>query len=374
MPGAIYLVQGDELVEMNEVQYDSEEVLQRLLAKYNRLLAGEQIDSEEPRRWLLVSREVGIPSEEDAGDRWYLDHLFLDQDGIPTLVEVKRSTNSDIRRKVVGQMFDYAANAVVYWPVEKLEELFRTMCEKAGSKPDEELSKFLGPTGNSADFWQKVKTNLQIGKIRMIFVADEIPHELRQIVEFLNRQMNPAQVLALEVHQYTGRDLKTLVPRIIGQTAETAVKTRSSPGEVWTEKRFLEALHTTRGSEERKVAEDVLAWAESRKVDVWWGHGRQYGSFSPGLEHKGKDFYPFAVWTNGYMQVHFWTMRASPPFDSKEKRLELLARLNGFLRQKLTEDVIDRDPSIRLSDLTSPTVLQNFLSTFDWFFGEVKSS
>ena len=108
MPGAIYLMQGEELVEMNEVQYDSEEVLQRLLAQYNKLLAGEQIDGEEPRRWLPVSREVGVPSEEDAGDRWSLDHLFLDQDGIPTLVEVKRSTNSDIRRKVVGQMLDYA--------------------------------------------------------------------------------------------------------------------------------------------------------------------------------------------------------------------------------------------------------------------------
>jgi hypothetical protein len=33
------------------------------------------------------------------------------------------------------------------------------------------------------------KDNLQAGKIRMLFVADEIPKELRRIVEFLLEQL-----------------------------------------------------------------------------------------------------------------------------------------------------------------------------------------
>jgi hypothetical protein len=36
----------------------------------------------------------------------------LDQDAILTIVEVKRSTDTHVRREVVGQMLDYAANAV----------------------------------------------------------------------------------------------------------------------------------------------------------------------------------------------------------------------------------------------------------------------
>ena len=69
---------------------------------------------------------MAVPSEEGGGWRWSLDHLFLDQDGIRTLVEVKRSTDSRIRREVVGQMLDYAANAVVYWPVEEIRSTFRS--------------------------------------------------------------------------------------------------------------------------------------------------------------------------------------------------------------------------------------------------------
>src|SRR5262249_20940385 len=103
MNGGIFLIQsGGGLVEMKEQPYDTEPVLLELLAKYPNLLAGDQMDGAAPRRWLLVSREMGVPSEEEGGDRWSLDHLFLDQDAIPTLIEVKRSSDTRIRREVVG--------------------------------------------------------------------------------------------------------------------------------------------------------------------------------------------------------------------------------------------------------------------------------
>src|SRR5690606_21214758 len=104
--------------------YASEARLQELLASYPNLVPGEQIDTNAPRRWLLVKREASIPAEEDGAGRWSVDHLFLDQDAVPTLIEVKRSTDTRIRREVVGQMLDYAANCVVYWPVEYMRAQF----------------------------------------------------------------------------------------------------------------------------------------------------------------------------------------------------------------------------------------------------------
>ena len=60
----------------------------------------------------------------------------------------------------------------------------------------------------------------------MVFVADEIPNELKRIIEFLNEQMDPAEVLAVEIKQYVDADskIKTLVPRVIGQTSEAQMK------------------------------------------------------------------------------------------------------------------------------------------------------
>jgi hypothetical protein len=132
----IFLIQtGGDLVEMKEQPYDTEAVLQELLASYPNLLAGDQMDGAAPRRWLLISREMGVPCEEDGSDRWSLDHLFLDQDAIPTLIEVKRSSDTRIRREVVGQMLDYAANAVVYWPVETIRARFEEGCRQRGRGP-----------------------------------------------------------------------------------------------------------------------------------------------------------------------------------------------------------------------------------------------
>lgn len=60
--GGIFLVNDEknELVEMIEQSYDSEDLLQTLLAKYPNLLAGDQIDSKSPRKWLLITREASL--------------------------------------------------------------------------------------------------------------------------------------------------------------------------------------------------------------------------------------------------------------------------------------------------------------------------
>ena len=110
MPGSIFILHEDgTLIEMQETPYDSEVLLQRLLAEYSNLLAGDQINPHKPRRWLLASREMRVSGDEGT-DRGYLDHLFLDKDAVPSLVAVKRSENTQVRRNVAGQMLDNAAN------------------------------------------------------------------------------------------------------------------------------------------------------------------------------------------------------------------------------------------------------------------------
>jgi hypothetical protein len=81
MTGRIYLLQDNgSLQAMSERSYVTEERLQLLLKDYPDLLAGDQMDEQNPRRWLLVSREVGVPIEEGGGDWMSLDHR---RPGIP---------------------------------------------------------------------------------------------------------------------------------------------------------------------------------------------------------------------------------------------------------------------------------------------------
>src|SRR4051794_2757272 len=230
---------------MTERRYDAEAVLQQLLADHPNLLVGEQ-DGDRRKRWLLVQREIGIGDEPDASSRWSLDHLFLDEDGVPTLVEVKRSSDTRIRREVVGQMLDYAANAASYWAIDSIRGTYETLRRRAGGDPDADLAAHIGPDGDAERFWEEVATNLYAGRLRLVFVADVIPHELRRIVEFLNEQMTRTDVLAVEVRQYVAPDseLVTLVPRMIGQTEVARDTKRAASGRArnrWDEQSLVDA-------------------------------------------------------------------------------------------------------------------------------------
>jgi hypothetical protein len=369
--GGIYLIQDDgEPVEMTEQEYAAEDLLQELLAKHPNLLAGDQMSSGEPRRWLLISREMGVPAEEDGGDQWSVDHLFLDQDAIPTIVEVKRSTDTRIRREVVGQMLDYAANAVVYWPVDRLRIRF----EEGHEDPEQELMNLLNsPDADPDDFWQRVKTNLQAGRVRLVFVADKIPTELRRVVEFLNQQMDPAEVLAVEIKQYAGQESsKVLTSRIIGQTEEALQKKAATTrySRRWDEPSFFGELERQRGPYETEAARRILDWIKDNSFSFHWGKT----SFNPTLSHGGLKHQIIGIYTNGVVEVKFALMRDKSPFEDEEKRKELRHRLNEIPGVDLPADRMNRYPTFPLSALKDEPTIKQFLEVLDWFVQEVKAT
>jgi hypothetical protein len=87
---------GDDgmLTEVTSTVYDTEADLQKLLADHVHILPGAQINRDRPRRWLLIKREAGVPNQEGGGDWWSLDHLIVDQDAVPTFLEVKRQRHA----------------------------------------------------------------------------------------------------------------------------------------------------------------------------------------------------------------------------------------------------------------------------------------
>lgn len=373
MTRGIYLLNPDgRLIEMIEREYDSEGLLQGLLAEHPDLLAGGQINEESPRRWLLIAREAGLPDSDESGSRWSVDHLFLDQDAVPTIVEVKRSSDSRIRREVVGQMLDYAANAVVYWPMETIRALLTARAEVQGTDPDRLVQEFVDSNSSADEFWQAVKTNLQAGRVRLVFVSDVIPPELQRVVEFLNTQMDPAEVIAVEVKQFAGEGVRSLVPRVLGQTAEAQrKKSLSRRGRKWTEESFFERLGANSSSDEVRVARDLLTWAQETGLRIWWGEGAKEGSFYPMLDRTDGLQYTIAVRTSPkrpYLEVQF--AKLTGPFDKPETRARLQSRLNEIEGVSIDDDAATRYPSIRLSVLTQANNLASFLAVLDWLVDE----
>jgi len=285
---AIFLKQGDSLAEMIETEYEAEDVLQKLLADYPGLLAGDR-DDEDDRRWLLVRRELGIASEPDGSSRWSLDHLFIDQEGIPTLVEVKRSSDTRIRREVVGQMLDYAANGSHVWD----QDTIRASYEGGREDPDEDLREFLRDRSDPDQFWGRVGTNLKAGRLRLVFVADQIPSELQRVIEFLNEQMTSTEVLAIEIKQYKERngDRLTLVPRMIGLTEAARTVKGASPRAVgqWSESSFRDALEKKQPHDLAHRMNSLYDLLVERGAEIIMGTGKTEPSINLWFNRNGED-------------------------------------------------------------------------------------
>ena len=170
----IYRMGDAGLTALTAEDFEKEQELEALIARYPELLGDED------RRHALVRRQQGIGEVDEAPDRWAVDLLLVDHEAVPTLVEVKRGSNSDLRRRVVGQMLDYAAHAR-HVSVDGLRESFDKSARSAGRDPDSVLSELLddGDGARADEFWERVSTNLRASRLRLLFAADAIPEDPR---------------------------------------------------------------------------------------------------------------------------------------------------------------------------------------------------
>ena len=231
MPERIYTSAEDGGLEaLEETPFSNEDELQVLIAEHPELLDGEQVRPGDPRRWILITREKGIAESSGGTRRWAVDHLIIDQDAIPTLAELKRGSNPEIRRTIVGQLLEYAAHASETWTANELREAFESQADAQGRDPRDQLATLLQTDGepNVDGFWETVSTNLAARRLRLLFVADDIPDPLARVVGFLNAQMPHIEVLAVEIKRFHGKSsAQTLVPRVIGRMSPSQGRARS---------------------------------------------------------------------------------------------------------------------------------------------------
>jgi hypothetical protein len=357
----IFLNTGGRLVRLTEAPYQSESLLQDLIANWPQTLAGD-----EGGPLLLIRREAAVYDEQELSAHGSLDHLFVDADGVPVLVEVKRSTDTRIRREVVGQMLDYATGAA-NWKVEQLQEWLSARCQADGLDPDDVL---LDHTGDPEGFWQRVHDNLRGRRLRLMFVADVIPSTLRAIVEFLNEQLTDCEVLAVEVKQYLDPDGTQMIvaPTVVGDTEKAKETKGKRKIRHWTRGSVVADLAARIGSAEYAAAEKILAWAD-RRDDLTWslGHGSVDGSIQCGIDDGQRRIFPFVIYSNGAIEIPLARMADYQPFADRDLRDQYRTRLNAIgLSTQLAPDAVDKRPSISLAELAGADAAEAFVGVVEW--------
>jgi hypothetical protein len=368
VPGMFVVTEDGRVLPLQERAYESEAELQDLIADNPELIPGELVDEIDPRRWLLVRREAGIAFEGVGGDRWAVDHLLLDQDGISTLVEVKRATDTRARREVVAQMLDYASSLSLN-PPGGVRATFEESCRSRNEVPDELLAKRLLTSSADPDieaFWSQVDTNLQAGRLRLIFLADRLSPEVRRIIEFLNLQFQSAEVIGIELRQWqTAEGLRALVPTVLGGSARSEAKSGAVRGKRLTADEYLVALRNRNSVEVAAGVEEVMRWCTDQGGFVTYGRSPQYpGCFLNWTNPSGLSAWPVEIFAYGTIELLLPTLQNRPPFDNsllRTKLRELVSNIEGVTLPSTPR------PPFPIEILGSAVSRGQFLDVLTWF-------
>jgi len=277
-------------------------------------------------------REAGLPGSGST------DLLGVDSRGNILLVETKLARNQEARRKVVGQILEYAS---FLWRMsfDEFDDLFVRRREKS-------LLALLAdevPDFDSETIKEAIRRNLSRGKFQLLIAVDQINDELERIISYFAECGGEVHLEALELELYVDGPTQILVPKRYGTKSETVPL--ASHGRLLT---VPEVVDRSAGIARERLQQLVDLWRDSgNKIEP----GTQGASFKAEIQGRMQPiFWAFPT----YLQAAFSELsrRAAPESAITEFR-NAAAVCKGFDPAKATTAA---QPIAKLTDLTGADV------------------
>ena len=149
------------------------------------------------------------------------DLIYINEYGFITIGECKLFWNPEARRKVVGQILDYAKD-IARWDYTKFER----ECLKARKEIDRSLFEIIQdyyPDIEESSFIDSIQNNLKKGRFLLMIIGDGIRENMEELIEFIHTNGNlnfTLGLVELPVYRNPTNDVIIITPRILAKTKE----------------------------------------------------------------------------------------------------------------------------------------------------------
>jgi hypothetical protein len=311
-------------------------------------------------------------AREVATDSGPIDLIGVGSTGSITIMECKLAKNSDSKRKVVGQILDYAA-ALWETDLDAFAAAFKVKSE-GRLDPFEALRRRHFADGSAWDQEEtcraEVARRLETGDFRLVIAVDSIDPELRRIIQFVNTRGSGGthlHLVALAFPRFELDGTEIVVPEAFGdEIAPPPSPHEKSQVWDWTPEEFALSARPF-GSEAEGNVRAALEWMRRRGITPVFGKGRTGPMYlvltdASGTSHKVVKFYP-----DGMANISYDVLRQAPPFDQGHLLLELVRRLNAVPGVTVSETAISGESSyIKQDVLANGAGRQTFFDLIDW--------
>lgn len=216
----VVISEDGSTVKLNRVpftQKDFDEMwLQELLRKTPNILPVSEIEH-------IFSPLISIGREVNT-KVGPVDNLFISPDGYLTIVETKLWRNPEARRKVVGQIIDYAQD-FTNWTYEDLNNNVKEYNRKYNGT-NEGLAETIIKHDDSqkhdiSSLVDNIYRNMKRGRFLLLIVGDGIRESVEDMVNFLNKYPTLSFTLGfieLQVYDFKKDNSKLVIPHVISRT------------------------------------------------------------------------------------------------------------------------------------------------------------
>ena len=361
---AIYELKNDGVERVVETTFSDEgigerEDLQRVLR--------DNIDVISPDT-LIIYEEFS--NWEDSYRR--IDLLGLDKDANLVVLELKRTEDGG---HMELQAIRYAA-MVSTMTFEHVVNTYEKYIQNRNWDKDarKEILDFLE--------WSEPDEENFAQDVRIVLVSADFSKEITTAVMWLNERNLDIRCVRLKPYKYGDRlllDVQQVIPLPEASEYQIRLKEkgqvqRAAKSYKWDEESFMKALREKKGTEYEAVAKEILEWSNSWCDRMYWGEGKQMGSYVPVIDQGQESYFPITVWTYGSVELVFQWLAYREKFKDEEMRRELLARFNRVEGANIPEDAIERRPSIPLTLLAKPENMKLFKDAVQWAIDVIRGS
>jgi hypothetical protein len=222
------------------------------------------------------------------------------------------------------------------------------------------------------DYYEEYKVKNPKDFVDLMVIANRIPYERRRKLSYLG--VEHKEIPESEFQESIITDDKA--PEAISTRTfnnEPFLTNKSRQVGIWNESNFFQDMKNRCPDEILQVAIKIMEWIKTRRLGPEYGSGKKNGSFFPMINSKGNKYKPFAVYSDGRIEIWFASIKQMQPFNNEQNLFELLFRLNQINGVSIRQESIKKYPGIKLYVFIEDHVLNQFFAVFDWVIQEIKS-
>lgn len=357
------LIRSNETKKWNfaeSVRPKAEAELQKLLANSPSLIPVDEI-REGVSSLVFAVCEFGLPGSGNT------DILAFSADGDISIIECKLATNPESKRKVIGQILEYAA---YLWKMsyDKVNDRIQSL---KGKNLSDLVAEAVAGGWDEENFRNSIKQSLESGSFILVIVVDEINENLKRTIRYINECSKSAFSLhALEMQRFQADVVEILVPHLYGASLKPT--TTETGRKKWTEEGFFKVLNENNEQKVVDVIKNIYDWSRDMAGRVWFGTGKEKGTFTFHYLREGKTISVFTIDTNSNLILNYGWLSTQIDKETIDDFHNLIHEIPSFKR--IPAD-FSKWPSIKVAGafLNQPENIKRFKEAVVWLGNKVRS-